>query len=115
MSEFGPAFFIKRKDGNEISKEEQEELLKVATKIAQELKIEDNDGNLATPEFYDYDNYEDKSVSFVMFYDSFWREMPEEIQRDTEEVDSRNILKVGGKIDELFPDTYEYQSYYVEV
>ncbi len=115
MSAYGPAFFIKRKDKKEIKKSEQEGLLKLVSKIAADLKIKDDEDNIVKPEFYDYDGYENKAISFVMFASYTYAMMPEHIQDDESEVDGETMLKIGEEINKLKPNTYEYQSYYVEV
>ena len=115
MSEYGPAFFISRKDKKEITKKEQEELLNLTIKIVKELKIKDNDKTIAVPQFYDYGNYEEKAIGIVVFYDFSYGQMPEHIQKDTEAVDQNRIKKIGTKINKIHPKAYNYKCYYVEV
>ncbi|GAA0872123.1 hypothetical protein GCM10009117_12700 [Gangjinia marincola] len=114
MSEFGPALFIKRKDTKEIKKEEQERLLKEVSNISKELNLKDPDGEDVAPEFYDYNEYEDDSVSFLFFSSFEWGMMPPEIQEEEEKENRKEILQIGNHLDNSHPDTYEYQCYYVE-
>jgi len=117
MSEFGPAYFIKRKDGKEIGKKEQKTLLEALTEISQELDLKASfDEEIPMkPFFYDYDSYEEKSVSFVMYCLSIFKQMPTEVMEDYQEEDEKVLKKVDKEMDKKFPDTYTYQSYYVEV
>ncbi len=115
MSDYGPAFFIKRKDKKEITEKEQKELLDLTIQIVKELKIKDNDKNIAEPEFYDYGNYEEKGIGIVIFYDFSYGQMPAYIKKDTEAVDQYRMKKIGTKINKIHPKTYEYKCYYVEV
>ncbi len=114
MSQYGPAFFIKRKDGEEISEKEQKELLELVNKVVKDLEIKDDDGDIVSPEFYDYGDYEEKSASFLIYSSAIFAMMPEEVQNETEESDAKKILKIGEEIDKVIPDTYSYDCYYVE-
>ena len=114
MSEYGPALFIKRKDEKEILQKEQDMLLKLVTEISKKLEIKDEDDAIVSPEFYDYDGYEEKSVAFLMFSSVAWGMMPEDIQKDQSEVDEKEMLKIGKEIDKKIPNTYSYKCYYVE-
>lgn len=114
MSTYGPAFFIKRKNNQEISQDEQKKLLAHVIKFSEKLNIEDDKGDAVQPDFYDYDGYEDKSVGYLIYASMIWNMMPDEVQQEQEEGDEKKILKIGKKLDELFPDTYEYKCYYVE-
>ena len=115
MSDYGPALFIKRIDEKGIEKNEQDDLLNLVSEICKLIKIKDEDKNIASPEFYDYNNYEEKSLSLLIFVSDSYGMMPEDIQADQQEVDANRLLKIGKEIDKKFPKTYSYNSYYVEV
>jgi hypothetical protein len=115
MSEYGPAFFIKRKNGQALSTEEQKVLLEQVASIAEALALKDPDGDSVEPEFYDYDNYEPKAVAFLLFYDSSWEHLPPDIQQDTEAETAEELRPIGQRLDAVFPGTYAYQCYYVEI
>lgn len=114
MSEYGPAFFIKRKDANEINEQQQEALLAHVKEIANKLELTDIEDNAVSPEFYDYDNYEQKAVSYLIYAHHVLGMMPEEVRDEQEEADKVDALKIGVELDKLFPDTYEYDCYHVE-
>lgn len=114
MSTYGPAFFIKRKDKKHIEETKQKELLKHITDIAQKLQIKNDEGKSVHPQLYDYDGYEEKSVSFLIHSSILFIMMPEEVQEETEKEDEKEILKIGAALDKLFPSLYEYRCYYVE-
>ena len=114
MSAYGPAFFIKRIDEKEIEKVEQDKLLEMVREISKLLKIKDEDNRLASARFYDYNNYEPKSIGFLMFSSHIWGMMPENIQKDQSEADAKKILKIGKEIDKIIPKTYQYLCYYIE-
>lgn len=114
MSAYGPALFIKRKDGKEIPEKEQKDLLTLVKKSAKELKIKDEDDKLASPSIYDYGEYEQNSLAILMFSSEFWAQMSEQIKKDYELMDKNKMFKIGKLIDKKIPDTYQYDSYYVE-
>lgn len=114
MSEYGPAFFIKRIDEQEIDKKEQDMLLKHVIEISKRLKIKDDEDNIILPKFYDYDGYEKKSIAFLMFSSIAWGMMPEEVQLDESAAHAEQTLKIGNEIDKKIPNTYSYKCYFVE-
>ena len=116
MSEYGPAIFCKRKDGEPLTSGEQERLLKQVKKACSELKIVDNmDRAPAAPREYDYDGYEANAVSFVLWSDCAFGVAPEPVQEDFHQ-DAKDLSeRIGAHIERGAPKTYAFDGYYVEV
>lgn len=115
MSEFGIAIFIKRNDEKEIDKEEQKKLFSLVVEASKKLKIKDEEKKNASPVFYDYDGYEEKSVSFVIYTSEEWGYLPEDLQEDLSEMSEKKVLKIGKEMELKTPGVYTYQSYFVEI
>ena len=83
MSEYGPAIFCARPDGAEISDEEQGELGTLVAAICAELSIvDDMEGRPVQPWKYDYDGYETRAISFVLWSNYGFGGAPDYIQED---------------------------------
>ena len=83
MSEYGPAIFCARSDGAEISDEEQGELGTLVAAICAELSIvDDMEGRPVQPWKYDYDGYETRAISFVLWSNYGFGGAPDYIQED---------------------------------
>lgn len=76
--------------------------------------VDDWEEEPVSPWQYDYDGYEDKSVSFVLWSNHVFGGAPPFIQEDFHKKARKLAMKIGKWIDEKKPDTYEYDGYYVE-
>jgi hypothetical protein len=113
MSAYGPGLFIKRKDGKHLEEDEKQDLETLVERFCKELAILDEE--LAEPAFYDYDQYKEKAISFVIFTSVTWALSDESIQQDQEETDKKTVLTIGKAIENIHPGKYAFDSYYVEV
>lgn len=89
-------------------------LLNHVNEIVSELKLTDIEGNAVNPEFYDYNGYEQKTLSYLIYSHHVLGMMPEEVREEQQEVDKEEALKIGEELDKLFLNTYEYDCYHVE-
>ena len=115
MSEYGPALFIKRKDGKPLDEQEQTELLAQVVEHAKQLQLKDEDDNAVELTVYGYDDIEPLSLGVLLFASFTYGMMDEEIRQDVEADDKRRILKIGKRIEKDQPGAYAFDSYYVEV
>jgi len=70
MSEYGPAIFCSRADGEELCEDEQAELLELVSSVCEELGITDDwEEEPVEPWKYDYDGYESNAVSAMRTYE----------------------------------------------
>lgn len=116
MSEYGPAVFCRRSDGKELSKDEQSLLLELVTDACAQLGIvDDMDDEPVSPSKYDYDGYESKAVSFVLWANYAFAGAPEEVMEDFHANAASLAKKIGKLIAKKHPKTYAFDGYYVEV
>lgn len=111
MSEYGPAFFIKRKDKQEMDEREQKYLLKLVVEIAKKSKLKDDEGKKVSPSFY---SYHERSLAILMYTAYTWRHMPESIYNDQIQWVKRDCSVIRKEIDKKNPNTYTYDCSGVE-
>lgn len=114
MSVYGPALFITRKDGADISAEEQKSLLAKVVEITKALNITGHDSEPADPDHYDYDGYEDKALGILLHSTEIYGFVPEEVYADMEEGDVAEATKVSDALEKDQPETYTFKAYVVE-
>ena len=115
MSEYGPAIFVKRSDGAELSDDEQGKLLKLVSEACVELGIvDDMNKEAVAPWKYDYDGYEDKAVSFVLWSNYAFGGAPQPVMDDFHANAASMAKKIGKVITASHPG-YAFDGYYVEV
>jgi hypothetical protein len=114
MSAFGPAVFISRLDGSELSEAEQQQLVEIVGAACKTLEITTDDGDIAEPSHYDYGGYEDKAVGVLLYSSYAYSAMPDEVREDTDAAWTELGAKIGKEVDKAHPNTYRYESYAVE-
>lgn len=115
MSAYGPAVFCKRVDEKELSANEQDEIEALVEEACEDLEVVDDwEEEPVSPWRYDYDGYEQRSVSFVLWSNHVFGGAPPFIQEDFHKKARKLAIEIGKWIDEKKPDTYEYDGYYVE-
>lgn len=115
MSEYGPAVFCRRSDGNALPVDEQSLLLELVTNACAELGlVDDMEKKPVSPWQYDYDGYEDKAVSFVL-WSNYAFGGPKEVMDDFHANAASLAKKIGAVIAKQHPDVYVLDGYYVEV
>ena len=116
MSEYGPAIFCRRSDGKALGSDEQSLLLQLVTDACAQLKVvDDMEDEPVSPRQYDYDGYEDKAVSFVLWSNYAFGGAPEMVQEDFHANAASLAKKIGKIIAKKHPKTYRFDGYYVEV
>jgi hypothetical protein len=114
MSAYGPAVFIARIDGGELSDAEQQRLVASVTVAATALAIRDDDGAPVSPRHYDYGEYEAKHVGVLIYSSYAYGEMPEEVQHGEDEAWQELGQKIAAAIEAAHPTTYSFKCYAVE-
>ena len=116
MSEYGPALFVSRVDGEPLDDTEQAAILDKIKTFAADLNIkEPMDDEPVEPFEYDYDGYEKNALGCVLWADYAFGQAPEFIQEEMNE-DAESLGKnLAKKFEAEFPGTYTLQCYYVEV
>lgn len=116
MSEYGPAIFCRRADGEALSESEQEQLLELVAAACETLNvIDDWEGLAAEPWKYDYDGYEPNAVSFVLWSNYAFGQAPDYIQDDFHQNAKDLSKKLGKELAKSHPGVYDLDGYYVEV
>jgi hypothetical protein len=114
MSAYGPAVFIARLDGGELSDAEQQRLVASVTAAATALALQDDDGEPVSPRHYDYGEYEAKHVGVLIYSSYAYGEMPEEVQEGEDEAWQELGQKIAAAIETTHPTTYSFKCYAVE-
>lgn len=114
MSATGPALFISRKDQQEISQDEQKQLVALVKKLARARKLQTDEGTAAQPRRYDYGQYEAKGLGVLLYSSYILGEMPDDIRKDHEEAAVAEALKLGQALAKEQPGVYAFKAYFVE-
>jgi hypothetical protein len=114
MSAYGPAVFIARLDGRELSNAEQQQLVASVAAAARALAIRDDDGAPVAPRHYDDGEYEAKHVGVFIYSSYAYGEMPEEVQQGEDEAWQELGHKIAAAIEAAHPTTYSFKCYAVE-
>ena len=115
MSEYGPATFVSRRDGHELSPDERATILDIVRSACRTLEITDDDGDPVTPAIYDYDGYEPRALGILLHASSIYGLMPEEVQADEQARWEADGVRLAAEVEERAPGTYGCVSYVVEV
>jgi hypothetical protein len=111
MSNYGPALFIVRIDNKPLEKREQADLLKAVVQSCQKHTLNDDCGDPVSPRV---DGYERNTLSILIYSSSTYSLMPEEAQIGQKNADLHELVKVEHDLEERYPGTYAFRSYYVE-
>jgi hypothetical protein len=114
MSAYGPAVFIARIDGGELSDAERQQLVASVATAATALAIRDDDGAPVSPRHYDYGEYEAKHVGVLIYSSYAYGEMPEAVQHDEDAAWQELGGKIAAAIEAAHPTMYSFKCYAVE-
>ncbi|MFD9548326.1 hypothetical protein ACFWBG_13145 [Nocardia salmonicida] len=114
MSAYGPALFVSRKDGADLSGQEQEQMLEHVRAVCLGLRMTDGEGFPVEPSNYGYDEEEDRSLGILMHSSYAYAGMPEEVRADVEHSWEQEGARVAARVEERFPGIYAFTSYGVE-
>lgn len=114
MSNYGPAFFITRRDNKVMEKKEQAQLFQLVSTSCRKNNIFDDHGNPVFPSLYDYNGVERNAIGFLIYSSTTYSLMPDEVKDDQLAADREEIKKIEVEIEKAFPEVYSYKCYYVE-
>ncbi|UGT44125.1 hypothetical protein LTV02_12360 [Nocardia yamanashiensis] len=114
MSAYGPALFVSRKDGADLSAVEQERVFELVREVCAGLKMTDGEGFPVEPSNYGYDEEEARSLGILLYSSFAYAGMPEEVWADVERGWEREGARVAARVEECAPGVYAFVTYGVE-
>ncbi|MFE5550009.1 hypothetical protein ACFQ71_40500 [Streptomyces sp. NPDC056534] len=114
MSAYGPVIFVSRKDGADLSEEEQATVFRLVQAACLSLKMTDDHGDPVRPSNYGYDEEEKRALGILVYSSYAWADMPEEIQTDVAVGWTRYGARVARKVEKQAPGVYAFTSYRLE-
>lgn len=114
MSAYGPALFVSRKDGADLSELEQKQVLELVRAACLGLRMTDGEGFPVEPSNYGYDEEEARSLGVLLYSSYAHAGMPEEVRADVEHSWEQEGARVAAKVEDRFPGIYAFTYYGVE-
>ncbi|MBZ3906058.1 hypothetical protein [Streptomyces griseiscabiei] len=115
MSAYGPVVFVSRKDGADLSEEEQATVFRLVQDACLSLKMTDDHGDPVRPSNRGYHQDEEKALGILVYYSYAWADMPEELKTDEAADWTRYGARVSHKVEQQAPGVYAFTSYGLEV
>jgi hypothetical protein len=114
VSEYGPALFVSRVDGAQLTENEQATLLRSVTDACRSLELTDADGGRIKPEVYDYNEYEPGALGILLYSSFLYSLMPEEVLEGEREGWQDEAALLASEVEKQAPGTYRFVCYGVE-
>lgn len=114
MSAYGPALFISRKDGADLSEDEQAMVFRLVQAACRSLSMTNDEGDPVEPSNRGYDKEEKRALGILLYSSYAYAAMPAEIQADEAEGWKQDGAKVAEKVEEQAPGVYSFTAYGVE-
>ncbi|MFF5083597.1 hypothetical protein ACFY36_41665 [Actinoplanes sp. NPDC000266] len=111
MSAYGPAIFISRRDGAELTEAERQRVLELAREAAARLRLRDENGEPARPRPH---GYEEGTLAVLLHSGYVYSQMPAPIQADQDDVWTAEGDRVTAEIEKAVPGVYAFEAYGVE-
>jgi len=116
MSDYGPAVFVSRRDGADLSEQEQATVLQLVCSACRTLDLTDDDDEPVKPSVYCYDEegYEAGALGILLYSSGLYGALPEEIQADEEQSWEETGARIAAEIEKQRPGRYAFVCYGVE-
>ncbi|MFJ3671505.1 hypothetical protein ACIPSE_34085 [Streptomyces sp. NPDC090106] len=115
MSAYGPAVFVARKDGADLSDEEQASVMRLVRDACRGLNMTGADGDPVAPSDRGYDEEEQRALGILLHSSyGYHADLPEEVRVDQEKAWEREGARVAGWVEREAPGTYVFTAYGVE-
>ncbi|EGX57277.1 hypothetical protein SZN_23576 [Streptomyces zinciresistens K42] len=115
MSAYGPALFVSRKDGAELSQEERAVVFRLVQSACLSLMLTDDEGEPVRPSDHGYDQEEEKALGVLLHSSYAYAHMPQEIQVEKAEEWEEEGKRVAAEVEKHAPGVYAFTAYGVEV
>ncbi|MBF6300968.1 hypothetical protein IU459_25980 [Nocardia amamiensis] len=114
MSAYGPALFVYRKDGADLSEQEQKQVFELVRAVCMDLRMTDVEGFPVEPSNYGYDEEEARSLGILLYSSYAYAGMPEEVRAGVEHGWEQEGARVAARVEECSPGVYAFMTYGVE-